>query len=803
MRIAIVAPSPNPFVIGGAENLWWGMVEHLNQQTSHVADLIKLPVKETSLVDLVAGYEAFSRLDMSGFDLVISTKYPAWMISHPNHRVFLQHRCRGYYDWYPVAQTGGEKYQGRDATILEFLAFLERNQQQRSALPEFFSRFKWFTDQFPEGGEVFRHPGPVGRSMVHFLDGIGLAPSEVKRYCAIAETVKRRKDYFPPGVNVNVVYHPTNKSGFHNSGQDYFFTVSRFYPSKRIDLLIDAYKRTRIELPFKIAGTGDEESKLRALAKGDPRFEFIGFVKDDELIDLYAGALAVPFIPSDEDFGYITLEAMLASKPVITTTDSGGPLELVRHRQNGLIVPPNAESLAEAFRQIEADRAGAQTMGLRGLQRAQEITWTKVFDELLSDMTPGNAHTMETKRPARKRITVLNAYAVHPPRNGGSYRLHYLLKALSNHVDVDLVTLALNGEGSDVIGVAPGFRELRVERTREHDMADRAAQVVAHVPVYDICALENIGLTPDYLTVLENSLKYAELVILSHPYMLGALERVGYRGKFIHEAQNCELALKHGMLPDTDLREHLLALVEKAEAYCCEHSAFVYSVSQSDCELLMKTYGVPKEHIIEVPNGTDTSSIGFTTREHKVRMKHRLRLPGQRIALFLASGHRPNLEVAERLFVLAKDMPDVAFAFVGNAADAFLHRKLPENVWLVGSVSEAERNIWLELADVALNPMLYGGGTNLKLLDYFAAGIPVVANDIGVRGVGAKHLEHLLIGPLEEFESLIRQALAGGEEIERMTRAARRLVEQEYDWGKLGKGLLKAIFNQGLLKLDV
>ena len=73
MRIAIVAPSPNPFIIGGAENLWWGMVDHLNKQTDHTADLIKLPVCETSLNDLVAGYEAFSKLELSCFDAVIST----------------------------------------------------------------------------------------------------------------------------------------------------------------------------------------------------------------------------------------------------------------------------------------------------------------------------------------------------------------------------------------------------------------------------------------------------------------------------------------------------------------------------------------------------------------------------------------------------------------------------------------------------------------------------------------------------------------------------------------------------------
>ena len=65
-----------------------------------------------------------------------------------------------------------------------------------------------------------------------------------------------------------------------------------------------------------------------------------------EKIDLYAKALAVIYPPIDEDFGYVTLEAMLARKPIVVCLDSGGPLEFVRNGENGLIVEPNAEDLA-------------------------------------------------------------------------------------------------------------------------------------------------------------------------------------------------------------------------------------------------------------------------------------------------------------------------------------------------------------------------------------------------------------------------------------------------------------------------
>ena len=790
MKVAIVAPLPEPFVTGGAENLWSAMIEWLNGEGGHEAELIKLPVNETTLARLVAGYEAFSRLDVMRFDAVISSKYPAWMVSHPNHSVYLQHTCRGYYDWYPRELE--TEYRGSDPVVIELLAFMARNRGSRAALAEFFDRFRALAAH----PEVQRHPGPVGRAIIHFLDGVGLARSRIRRYAAIAEAVKRRPGYFPHGAKVAVVHHPTGKAGFRDASQGYFFTVSRFYPSKRIDLLIDAYRRTSIPLPFKIAGTGMEEEKLRAHAAGDPRIEFLGYVSDEQLIDLYNGAMAVPFAPADEDFGYVALEAMLAGKPVITTSDAGGPLELVRDGETGIVAAPDAASLAAAFERVYTEREWARAIGNRGFERARQVNWPAVFGTLLGE-APGDAPAVA--RAKRPRLTVLNAYAIHPPKNGGSYRIHWLYRALARHFDVDLVTLALEHEGSDVIWVEEGLRELRVARTPEHARADFKAQEHAHSPVYDITALESIHLTPDYLTVLEGSLAEAKLVALSHPYMLTALRKAGWKGPFIHESQNCEHHLKSLMLPKTDSSGRLLAMVEEAERFCVREAKLVYAASEDDAMGLVAQYGARPEDTIVIPNGTDVGTIPCSDAAERRRVRRRLGLGDQAIALFLASGHRPNLEAAEKLFMVAERMPEVAFALVGNSADAFIHRKLPANIWLVGTVTEEARNIWLQVASVALNPMLYGGGTNLKLLDYFAAGTPVVSTEIGIRGTGARHGRHLLVAPMEEIEGAIRRAVAGGPDIERMSAEARSLVEENFDWWKLGERLYEAIKARGLV----
>ena len=102
MKIGIIAPSPVPFVIGGAENLWAGMLAAFNRQQGIECELIKLPSPERNFAEVLASYRYFAKLDLNHFDLLISTKYPAWAVRHPNHIVYLQHKLRGLYDTYPA-----------------------------------------------------------------------------------------------------------------------------------------------------------------------------------------------------------------------------------------------------------------------------------------------------------------------------------------------------------------------------------------------------------------------------------------------------------------------------------------------------------------------------------------------------------------------------------------------------------------------------------------------------------------------------------------------------------------------------
>ncbi|MBQ7609416.1 MAG: hypothetical protein IJU76_15845 [Desulfovibrionaceae bacterium] len=92
--IAIVAPSAVPFQIGGAEKFWLGLHRALASYSGCAVELIKLPCPESTFPEVVQSYKTFSGLDLAHFDMVISSKYPAWMVPHHNHVVYLQHTLR-------------------------------------------------------------------------------------------------------------------------------------------------------------------------------------------------------------------------------------------------------------------------------------------------------------------------------------------------------------------------------------------------------------------------------------------------------------------------------------------------------------------------------------------------------------------------------------------------------------------------------------------------------------------------------------------------------------------------------------
>jgi glycosyltransferase involved in cell wall biosynthesis len=150
-----------------------------------------------------------------------------------------------------------------------------------------------------------------------------------------------------------VLYPPVRIEPFVEAGKrtapgDYFLTALRLESYKRVDIAVEAC--TRLGLPLKVAGRGPELERLRQMA--GPTVEFLGFVSDEQLVELVAGCRAFLF-PSEEDFGIAPVEAMAAGRPVVAL-GRGGPAETVVPGLSGVHFPEQtADAVVAAVRELD------------------------------------------------------------------------------------------------------------------------------------------------------------------------------------------------------------------------------------------------------------------------------------------------------------------------------------------------------------------------------------------------------------------------------------------------------------------
>lgn len=311
---------------GGAEAFHDGFCDAL-RQLGWVVDKIVLTIDESRFEGLLEGYLRAYDLDVSQYDLVISSKAPSYAVRHPRHLCYLQHTIRVFYDMFDIEfpKPWPELIAQRKRIIELDSALLSEKRVARI---------------FTNGDETLRRLRKFNR-----LDGEVLYPGLLR-------------DHFTQG-----------------DYGDYMFLPGRLHRWKRVDLLIEAMSYVKSPIELRIAGTGEDQPALLERIRRDPCIRLLGRLGDEQVIEQYSGAFAVPFVPIMEDFGYITLEAFRSGKPVITASDSGTPVDLVAGNEAGVVVAPEAKSLAAAIDEFASDRERCREMGLRGYEGTKGITW--------------------------------------------------------------------------------------------------------------------------------------------------------------------------------------------------------------------------------------------------------------------------------------------------------------------------------------------------------------------------------------------------------------------------------------------
>ncbi|WP_417420257.1 glycosyltransferase family 4 protein [Halomonas sp.] len=340
MKILLTA-NYTPFIAGGADYHSQGVLEALREH-GYQAELMRLPFHYgeqhiTQQMRYVEQLNVQTPNDIS-VDRVISLQFPTYGVAHPEHVVWLMHQHRACYELFDPATAS------------------------------------------PELAEL--------KAQVEAFDNHHL--SKAKKCFANSPRVAERLEHYNQ-LSAEPLYHPPYQAERFTCADDwgYIFYPSRLEPLKRQTLLIEAMRYTCTPVNLLLAGEGSQRAALAALIEQyglQDRVRLLGYCSESEKRTLYAHSLAVAFPAFDEDYGYITLEAMLAAKPVITCTDSGGPTAFVEPDHTGWVVPPEAQALADAMDAAYADRNRTQQLGQAGRTHYQQhnISWNQVVEKLMS-----------------------------------------------------------------------------------------------------------------------------------------------------------------------------------------------------------------------------------------------------------------------------------------------------------------------------------------------------------------------------------------------------------------------------------
>ncbi len=344
IRTVVVCEAQVPFVHGGAET-------HVRELTRELvargyrAELVSIPFKWYPKDEILPHAAAWRLIDLSEsngqpIDLVIASKFPTYFVRHPNKVAWLIHQYRAAYELCgtPFSDFGHNE---SDVGLRDTLIRLDT--------------------------------GMLG---------------ECRRLFANARNTASRVEKYN-GLHAEPLYHPPRLAPRLVSGPytDYVLSVGRIESVKRVDLLVAAMAHVDAPLRLVVAGDGTQRANVEALAARlgvADRIDFLGSVADEALVDLYREALVVAYPPYDEDFGYVTLEAFLARRPVITATDSGGPNEFVVDGVNGFVCAPEPDAIAAVINDLAANRPKAKALGDAGYDRAAQVTWDGVIEKLVS-----------------------------------------------------------------------------------------------------------------------------------------------------------------------------------------------------------------------------------------------------------------------------------------------------------------------------------------------------------------------------------------------------------------------------------
>ncbi|MCF8055248.1 MAG: glycosyltransferase [Desulfocapsa sp.] len=393
------------------------------------------------------------------------------------------------------------------------------------------------------------------------------------------------------------------------------------------------------------------------------------------------------------------------------------------------------------------------------------------------------------------KVTVFDMQPIDPPVGGGRIRLLGLYHNLGEQLPTTYIgTYDWPGPGYRKHKLSPNLTEINIPLSEEHfRVNEKWKEVAGGSNLIDTAFPLMAHLSEDYVEGVSKAVLESDVVIFSHPWVFPLLrDQIDKRKQIIvYDSQNFEGLLRTELLGDNGVGGEISREVVLAEHEICHRADVVVACSDEDCRHYEEIYGVTKDKLLVIPNGVFSNTIVPPTVEQKSAAKQKTGCQKQ-TAIFLGSGYEPNIEAVRFIISsVAPKLPDVSFLICGGVAKAEEFKNvgdgLPANVRMVGYIPEEEKSDYLWAADIAVNPMFSGSGTNIKMFDFMAAGLPVVTTSIGARGIDPEFHDRptMEIADDLKFTHAIEKVLSDEFLRDCLRVTGLELVHKKFSWEKI------------------
>lgn len=389
-------------------------------------------------------------------------------------------------------------------------------------------------------------------------------------------------------------------------------------------------------------------------------------------------------------------------------------------------------------------------------------------------------------------VIVLAPFEADATGAGGQRRLYHLCEKLAEEFSVRIVCFGDTAQSS--------ICECNIGRNMDQTTLPWSLPVLEDASALaeatgacadDIALMRHCAHDEVLVETLKKHGQNVSCAVLSHPWLYKAFATSLPDMPFVYDAHNVEADLKLAILANQELAAEAAAM----EGEVCSQAKFVFPCSRQDLDRLQELYAIDREKLILLRNGCEAAPDFLDKKE----LRQRLLYPDAKLVLFTGSGHKPNQEAALAIFEIASQLPDIQFLLAGDVSTQPLIRKVsrPENAHLLGTVSEKVKNILLQAADLAINPITSGSGVNLKALEYIAWRLPCISTPKGMRGLPDNLEPAVRICPLEDFPAQIRDFFDSQHNHDEEIEAISARFRQENCWLATLEPLLPAVASLG------